>query len=467
MEELESDSFVFVPCTRMRDRMRAENENHGNHDGDAAPFLFPDDIEIEEVELRPGAGNSAVDFLHPDFMLEILWQLTHHKIVWLGRDILIAALDSENDEDGSDAIGFFCRLFGYGSPRFSVHVRPIIGLDTDGPDNRVDLYSHSEAETNTTACDYLFQLMTRSNSIWTYLIIFYDLTSVSSNALSGVLNNSRNSGGTIHLSNECFSTLSQPQLQEYMRVFEDSTSAHHKIGLQPCTDWSQELIVTVTDFLHRFRCAIGFVCYKSPVPHPLIIDALRGKSNIAEVRLCDVSDIDKLVRALAENRSLVRLSIVDTRISDDNWTVLCQALSRHPKLESLCLFRTFPCGVDHDSNESNKTRRTNVFLEMLQANTVLQKLDTFRDVGHSGNDEFDERILADVIQPYFRHLEHVRALGQNRVQNDGPNYAKVLALALNKVDDSPALTWMLIRGNIPTILGLEEGNEEEAIVMDA
>jgi hypothetical protein len=87
-------------------------------------------------------------------------------------------------------------------------------------------------------------------------------------------------------------------------------------------------------------------------------------------------------------------------------------------------------------NES-KTRRTNVFLEMLQANTVLQKLETPRGVRKSGYDELNERIQAGVIQPYFRHLPHVRAFC---LQNGAPNYAKVLALALNKVDDSPAIT---------------------------
>jgi hypothetical protein len=316
------------------------------------------------------------------------------------------------------------------------------------------VYSRSVTDATTTVCDYVVQLMTRSNTLWTYDLSFFDLTSVSTHALMQFLNNPCNSGGNTYLMNESLTTLSQHQLQDYMSVFEDSTSPHQKIVLQLSSDWSQELIVTVTDFLHRFQCAIGFVCINSRVPHPLIIAALRRNCSNVEVWLQYVSDIDEFVRALAENRSLVRMSIVDTRISDDNWTVLCQTLSRHPKLECLRLARTFPCGVDHDSNENNKTRRTNVFLEMLQGNTVLQKLRTIWDGRHTENDEFDERILADVIQPYLRHLAHVRVFGHNRVQNRGLMHAKVLTLALNKVNDSPSLTWMLIRGNIPTISGV-------------
>jgi hypothetical protein len=153
----------------------------------------------------------------------------------------------------------------------------------------------------------------------------------------------------------------------------------------------------------------------------------------------------------------VRLHFSDARINDDNWTVLCHSLSKHPKLKALTFFRGFR--ADAYSNES-KTRRTDVFLKMLQANTVLQELRTDVIAYHGG---FDLCILVDVIQPYFRHLPHVRAFGRHVI---GHMYAKVLALALNKVDDSPTLVWMLIRDNIPTILGLQEGNEED-VVLDA
>jgi hypothetical protein len=461
MEEFER--AFFRPCTRMRYRMRAYNDIHGNDgdgDDDDEAFLFPEAMDFEEVELLAGAENGAVDLLHPAFTFDNFRQLTRRKIVWLGRDLFVNALDSVDDDDDDDVISIFCGLFGYGSSLFAVYLRPV-GLDAEDLDRKLHVYSRPVTEATTTVCDYVFQLMARSNTIWKNLY-FNDLRSVSNHTLSWILEKSRNSGGAIHLFNICLSALSQPQLQAYMRVFEVSASPHHYIVLQPCADWSQELIVTVANFLQRSQCAIAFECVRSPAPHPLIIDALHGNCNITDLKLYKTPDIDKLLLALAENKSLVRLIFSATSISDDDWTVLCHSLSRHPKLKVLTLDQDYD--ADKYSNES-KTRRTDVFLKMLQANTVLQKLDApGMSVVEPHYDGFDERILVDVIQPSFRHLPHVRAYGR---QNGGPHYAQVLALALNKVDDSPTLVWMIVRSSLSTILGLQEGNQEAAMVPDA
>jgi hypothetical protein len=317
--------------------------------------------------------------------------------------------------------------------------------------NGLQVCSRSVTDATTTVCDYVFQLMTRSNTVWTDLS-FDVLPLVSTHALSRFLNSSRNSGGTMRFENDCLSKLSQDDLRDYLRVIEVSTGPHHRIELERNTNWSQLQTVTVANFLQACQCAIVLYCRRFPVPD-LIIDALRGDCNIVELYLKQVPAIDGLVRALAKNKSLVRLNFEGIRISGDNWTTLCQSLSRHPKLEYLRLFPKFPHGPDINSNAS-KTRRTNVFLKMLQANTVLQELDARRYVASPLYDEFDERVLADVIQPYFRRLPHVRAFGKYR----GPGCAQVLARALHRVGDSPGLTWLLVRSNIPTILGLGEDN---------
>jgi hypothetical protein len=210
--------------------------------------------------------------------------------------------------------------------------------------------------------------------------------------------------------------------------------------------------VTLANFLQHCPCAIALECYYFRVPS-LIIDALRGDCNILKLYLGRVPDIDGLVQALAENKSLVSLYFTDIRISDDIWTELCHSLSRHPKLESLNLDRTFPCELPDQHSNERRTRRTNIFLQMLQTNTVLQQLDAQSGARHH-NDEFDDGVLADVIRPYFRHLRHVRDFDNYR----GPLHAQVLARALYKVNDSPALVWKLIRNNLSTILGFEEDN---------
>jgi hypothetical protein len=359
------------------------------------------------------------------------------------RDLLLAGRVDGN-------ISEVCEHFGFGRHLFS------FALENDGG-NELQVCSRSVTDaTSTTVCNYVFQLMTWSNTIWTHLTITA-LPSVSTDTLSRFLENSRSSGGTISFEADCLSKLSHDQLRRYLRVFEDSTGPHHRIELNVGENWSQlrtEDAVTLADFLQRCQCTIILrVFYNQTLPS-LILDVLRGDSNIVELQLRHVlTNIDGLVRVLAENKTLVRLTFWDTRISDENWTVLCHSLSRHPKLEFLRLFRTFPYRPDHHSNE-RKTRRTHFFLKMLQANIVLQDLDTPRWLLNSRFDEFDERILSDVIQPYLRRLAHVRAFGNNR----GPGYKQLLASALHKVDDSPALVWTLIRSSIPTILESEEDN---------
>jgi hypothetical protein len=433
------EEAFFVPCTRMHDLMRDPDNVE----------VFPGNIDFEEVELHARAGNTVDGFLHPDLTFDNFCQLARRKIVWISTETFVESLD---DEDFRETLLRFRLWVGY-RPLFSVRLAGH-SLDTDGDDEGLQVYSRSVTDVTTIACDYVFQLMTRSNTIWTHLEINV-LPSVSTQALSQFLSSPLGSGGIIRFKDKHLSNLSQDHLHEYLLVLEVSTSPHHRIELLRDTNWSQLLTVTVANFLQRCQCAFALYCHRFPVPS-LILGAIRGDCNIAELHLTQMLDIDGLVRALADNRSLVRLAFSNIFISDDNWTVLCQSLSRHPKLEYLELFWTFPFSHQHsnDATSERLTRRTDVFLQMLQTNTVLQELNAPRYEPDPRNDEFDERILADVIQPYFRHVRHVRAFGNYR----GPLHAQVLARALYKVNESPALVWMLIRNNMSPILGFEEDN---------
>jgi hypothetical protein len=58
-----------------------------------------------------------------------------------------------------------CMCFGFGDPLFS------FGLDND-EENELQVYSRSVTDaTSTTAYNYVFQLLTWSNTIWTHLRI--------------------------------------------------------------------------------------------------------------------------------------------------------------------------------------------------------------------------------------------------------------------------------------------------------
>jgi hypothetical protein len=444
------EEAFFVPCTRMHDIMRAWNVEHDHGvDGDEDGFLeyLFRDMDFEEVELRAGVGNSVDDFLHPNFTFDNFYQLARRKIVWMGPEIFVDALTT--NADLRYALLMFGDCFEYGT-LFSV--RPATNLDT-GRDNELQVCSRPVTDAAVTVCDYVLQLMTTSNTIWTQLEMNV-LPSVSIHALSRFLSNSRSTGGTISFDEDYLSDSLQEHLRDYLRVLEVSTGPKHRIMLRHgmVSEWSQLLTVTLANFLQRCQCAIDLKCYTFPVPS-LIIDALRGDCNIVELYLNKVPGIGGLVQALANNKSLVRLNFVDMRISDNKWTKLCRSLARHPKLEYLRLSHTFPRGPHQLSNE-RKTRRTIVFLKMLQTNTVLQELEIHKGRAKAPDDEFDDPIMADVIQPYFRCLRHVRALGNYC----GPLYAQVLARALYKVNDSPALVWMLIRNNMSIVLEFEEDN---------
>jgi hypothetical protein len=446
------EEAFFQPCTRMHDSMRAWNVEHENDvDVDENEhYLLPEDTDFEEVELRAGAGNGAYDlFHHPDFTFDEFWRLTQRKIVWMGPETFVESLDAlATDEDVLAAVLDFRVLFGY-ETMFSV--TPATSLDTDGDDG-LQVYSSSVTDATTTVCDYVFQLMTRSNTIWTHLQINI-LPSVSTHILSQFLSNSRSTGGTISFDLDYLSDSLQEHLRDYLRALEVSTGPNHRIELHHNTNWSQLITATLANYIQRCHCAIVLRFRTYPVPS-LIIDTLRGDCNIVEFHVQLVHEIDGLVRALSENKSLVRLTFVDVRISDSSWAVLCQSLSSHPKLEYLKLVRTFPCEVPGQHSNERLTHRTDMFLKMLQTNTVLEELNAPRYARDPRFNEFDERILVDVIQPYFRRLRHVRTFGNYH----GPLYAQVLARALYKVDNSPALVWMLIRNNMPIVLEFEEDN---------
>jgi hypothetical protein len=182
------EEALFVPCTRMRDLMRAFNDNHEHEYDRESPF--PNTIDFEEVKLRTG-----VSFMHSGFTFDDLWDLASRKIVWMGRETFVALID--------DDIFDFREIFDY-ETLFSV--KPATSLDTDGEDNDVEVCSCSLADTTTTIFDCILQLMPSSNPIWTHLELY---VLPSTDTLSRFFNNSCSSGVTIQFQGNCLVELSQ------------------------------------------------------------------------------------------------------------------------------------------------------------------------------------------------------------------------------------------------------------------
>jgi hypothetical protein len=490
MVETMEEAF-FVESFHMRKLMLDWNRDHPR----AGQMNFPGNPVFEEVALSPTAED-AVDrsfnffFLHnhPEFTLNDLRELAIRKIVWMGPDLFF------NAKGNGIGVTDFCRCFGFGRPiltigmpirpngghnELEVYYRPtptngrvdVFQLMTRvifyfykciGYRPKIDLYSISHETTwnneptveprivtpaATTICEYVIKLMKKSNTKWTDLD-FDVLPSVSAGVLRSFLENPRvTSGGVIrfgwHYDLIVFS-------DTYLRVFRDNAGPHHQLELNIGTTggkWKQKQIEIVAKFFMECKCAISLRCGKFEVHAPLINDALRGRCNLVDLVLHKATtNVDGLVEALGSRPSkLLRLTFLNTLISEASWTVLCRSLARQSTLVFLCLHRTFPHEPAHTFTEmmAMKARRTGAFLLMLQTNTTLQELDA-RGGSSDPQDEFefDERTLSDVILPCLR----VRALA-----GTGPTLDLFVALRT-------------VHTSMP---GFQQGNEEEDMVPNA
>jgi hypothetical protein len=142
-----------------------------------------------------------------------------------------------------------------------------------------------------TACDYVFQLMTGSNTIWTHLK-FNVLSSVSTPVLTEFLHNSHDSGGNIRFEQNDLSVL-----QECLAVFRDCAGPNHRLELACGSglDWSPLQSETVASFFQSCQCAVLLYCHTFPVPAPLIMDAVSGNCNIVDLVTYPIPNIRSLV----------------------------------------------------------------------------------------------------------------------------------------------------------------------------
>jgi hypothetical protein len=135
--------------------------------------------------------------------------------------------------------------------------------------------------------------------------------------------------------------------------------------------------------------------------------ALKGNSRVTRLRLyTDLRHTDDagkgvIFRSLAENKGLVKLDLVSSSISDENWTILCQSLKGHPTLTSLDLRYTNPRAL----NVQQKSLRTRVAAEMMEENRVLLTI-------RLSEQDRGDQINMKMIHPYLEiNLYRPRVLG--------------------------------------------------------
>jgi hypothetical protein len=110
------EQTLIVRCTRMRALMRAWNRDHPGPDPKHFPENGdPENLDFEEVDLRAGVGDGAVDvFRHIQFTFDELWELANRKIVWMGPDLFFKA------KGKVVSIAAVCQSNGFDLPIISV-----------------------------------------------------------------------------------------------------------------------------------------------------------------------------------------------------------------------------------------------------------------------------------------------------------------------------------------------------------
>jgi hypothetical protein len=154
--------------------------------------------------------------------------------------------------------------------------------------------------------------------------------------------------------------------------------------------------------------------------------------------------MDACFQALAENQGLVNLDLSRVRISDENWDVLWQSLSRHPKLEIIDV-KSANWGLVADVE---RTRKTHAIVDALRVNTVLHTIILHR---HG----YDLEILDNIVNPrllvnMYRH--RVAAIAEERRTWQRKILGRALAFVSSR-NRSPNPIWMIVSGNVNMICG--------------
>jgi hypothetical protein len=406
------ETAFFVPTTRMRALLLADRPLYDRIQDPimraCCPTLLPDTFqEVTMLEyVRNGTGTFESEFyvLRSRFTFNNFFELARRKIVWVGPNLFFKA---------KGAVVDIAALLVIDPPIFSIKLRNNVD---PGGEYVLEAYCLPRTNTATAICGHIFEFMTAFNPTWT-LLEFNRLTLHSIPKLRQFLSSPDDTNG----GNICFPENDLADLNEnFLLVIRNNARQIHTLELKIGTmdlDWqdfdNQRRLMAITHFFQYCQCAVILFCGAFRVSDYIISDALRrGDSRIVDLVLDEVpnvdGDIDELVRALGNNNSLLRLTIANILISEDQWTILCRSLSVHPTLEYLRLLRTFP----HDPPETSDQRkdtRTDLFVVMLDANTVLQELDA-RGGTDRTQDEFVEGTLSEVIQPLLRGRRAIRAI---------------------------------------------------------
>jgi hypothetical protein len=413
------EHLLFVPSTRLHDRI--EDGPYGGEN-----FQMYKGYAFSEVELATG-GQDLV--MNGQCTWKQFTEALGNKIVWIGN----AFLDVYHHNFGC--------IMNYGEDGHVLSVN----ADIESPDRiHADFWADSMEETST-AIHVFYRLLIASgarmveNDSSVNQTFFRDRCPFSGLALSQLI---QQCPSLTHLHIKGFILH-----EEIVRALWAGAGTNIEIVLEGCTTTLDGTNALIESFRNNLGPTQFLWC---DMPTALFANGLRGNSNVKILKLNppgqeldpSISEVDmrNLVQSLSQNQGLEELDFGEHAFCDESWSMLCQSLARHPALGRMEVTRSgylqVPLAVPLSGTQ--KTRRTEMLLEMLKVNTMLHNISlTLRD--------YNQRIIQDEIRPRLlvnRYRPRVRAL---RTQNNA-NFlrAKLLGRALHSVNGHPTILWMFL-----------------------
>jgi hypothetical protein len=308
----------------------------------------------------------------------------------------------------------------------------------------------ASTQTASATCNFLIRLLASSEKRAVYMKgSSRPLLPVSGPALSQLFDHSRGSLREVTLRDMILN-------EEHIRIL--ASSPLQELVLRGCRFSDNEACRTA--FRHWLQSGGGPTeLYRCLIDSDVLSDAMRGNSRLGKLLLsperasiADDREMSLLVSALAENKGMTHFDAFWYAISDENWSILCRSLQKHPTLANVDLACTGPKNPAGKRlfTEEQKTNRTLALAEMMQTNTILHTIRLFPG-------EFDERIFADSIQPRLEaNLNRPRVIAVEKEAGDRSFRQKVLGRALSRVSSNANLVWMFLSENVDAFSPCEE-----------
>jgi hypothetical protein len=412
------DAF-FAPSNRFRDRHR-----------DLRPDQYSPRCRNFNGEVELTGGTAGEILLHRGFTWAEFYSAANGKIVWINPDVFF-----DWDPGRSCVKQPFYRRF------LAVSTEGFESNEEDRGACQVYVFASSLASA-TSACDILLQLLITCESPKITLASFNDTldSPVTGFALSHFLIHSNFTLKVLRINNGHLNAC-------HFHAMNASTRTDLQIDLSTGGELTELGEIVLLESIRQNRGPTGL--YQVNIEADRLADALRGNNRVGSFApsLMRTSDEDchAFFQALAENQGLVNLNLLRVRISDENWDILWQSVSRHPKLENIDVSSAnwgIPFG--------QKTSRADAIVDALRVNTVLHTIRLQRD-------EYDLEVLDNMVYPrllvnrYRPRVAAIAAIAETRRTWQ----RKILgrALAFVSRNPSPNPIWMIVSGNVNVICG--------------